>query len=839
MLGGMLDKLTLLEKAALLGGKSVWETRDLPRRGIGSVLMADGPHGVRRQSGSFDNLGLGESEPATCFPTSAAVANSWDLFLAEEIGRALGAEAAAQGVDVLLGPGLNIKRSPLAGRNFEYFSEDPYLAGKLAAAFVRGIQSQGTAATPKHFAANNQELRRMASDSVVDERTLREIYLTAFEIVVREAHPRALMSSYNLVGGTYAHENRWLLTEVLRDEWGFDGVVITDWGGGNDAVAAVEAGGTIEMPKPGLGSARQIVRAVEVGELAVEHLDARAAEVLKLVREARTTAGAADLDAHHALARRAAAESAVLLRNEGGILPLRAGTSVALIGDMAETPRYQGAGSSLVNPTRLSTAREAFASSGLSLAGFARGYRRNSAADPELERAAVDLAAEADVAVLFLGLDEASESEGTDRTSLAMPAAQISLLRAVAAKNPRVVVVLSAGGVVDLSWSGLTQGLLHAHLAGQAGAEGIVDVLTGAVNPSGKLAESYPHALGDTPTHATFPAEVRHAMYREGPFVGYRFYEAAGRPVKHPFGFGLSYTTFEYSGLAVLADGVRFTVTNTGPVAGAEVAQLYVSRPGSAVLRPEKELKGFAKVFLEPGESRQVTIPFDRYTWRHYDVGAGAWRTEGGTWEVRIGASSADIRLTGETVVDGEVVASPYDVAAMRSALLRGADDATFALLLGRPVPREAAARELTASDPLRELHRARSPLARLAIRVLRSRIRRAEEQGRADLNLLFVYNMPLRAVAKMSGGRLDDAMVQALLTAINGRHLRGIRQLVRAFLRNRRNMAQAEAELRKAGIVLRPVPSSMADFVASIPVVPGVPFHEDDVEFDEDPEAL
>lgn len=792
----MTPRLTTLEQAALLSGKSVWQTRDIA--GLRSIFMADGPHGIRKQLGSSDHLGLGASQPATCFPTAASVANSWDESLAEEVGRALGAEAAAQEVDVLLGPGLNIKRNPLAGRNFEYFSEDPFLAGKLAAGYVRGIQSQGVAATPKHFAVNSQELRRMASDSVVDERTLRELYLTAFEIVVREAHPRAIMSSYNQINGTYAHENRHLLTEILREEWGFDGAVITDWGGGNDPVAAVTAGGSIEMPAPGLDSARRIVAAIEAGALDPANLEARAAEIVRLVSEARAEAGApVDAAAHHALARRVAAASVVLLRNEDAMLPLSDGTRVAVIGDMAKTPRYQGAGSSVVNPTQLDTPLNSIRATGLTLASYSPGYSRGAAPDAELVAEAVEAARGADVALLYLGLDEASESEGVDRAHIDLPEAQVRLLEAVAVANANVVVVLNAGAVVNLAWQDKARAIVHGYLGGQAGAGAVLDVITGAVNPSGKLAETYPLALEDVPSSGAFPATGRHSLYREGPFVGYRYFEAAGCPVRYPFGHGLSYTTFTYSDLVLSDDDAEFTLSNTGDAAGAEVAQLYVSLPGSAILRPDKELKGFTKVELAPGETRRVSIPFDAYTWRHFDVSSDRWAVETGQWRVQIGASSTDIRLTGDLRVEGEDTVSPFEVPAMRAALLRGITDEEFSALLGRDLPAEPTG-PIQANDPVSSLARAKSPLARLAHRIMAGVKQRAEAKGQPNLDVAFTYNMPLRAIAKMTGGTVDMAMVDGIVTIVNGRFFAGFGATIRAFFRNRRANRRTAAQLTR-----------------------------------------
>ncbi|WP_231915997.1 glycoside hydrolase family 3 C-terminal domain-containing protein [Microbacterium karelineae] len=794
-------QLSLLEKAALLSGHDTWRTRGIPRLGIERLWLSDGPHGVRKQTGSADHLGLNGSQEATCFPTAAGIANTWDEPLAEEIGAALGREASAQGVDVLLGPGLNIKRSPLGGRSFEYFSEDPEVAGRMAAAYVRGIQAQGVAATPKHFAANSQELRRMASDSVVDERTLREIYLAAFETVVREAAPWAIMSSYNRIDGVYAHENRRLLTDVLREEWGFDGAVVSDWGGGNDAVAAVAAGGTLEMPSPGFTSAREIVEAVRDGRLDEADLDARVAELLTLVD--RTTAretARVDLAAHHALARRAAAASAVLLRNEADALPLAPGTRVAVIGDFAENPRYQGAGSSLVNPTRLATLVEAVGESPLDLVEFARGFRRDGSPDPALQSEAAAAARRADVAIVHLGLPETAESEGLDRESLALPRNQADLLRSVRATAKRVVVILAAGGAVEMPWAEAPDAIVFAALGGQAGAEGLVDVLTGAVTPSAKLAETFPVRLEDTPAHRRFPSAGPAAEYREGPFIGYRHSETAGAPVAFPFGFGLSYTTFAYRDLVVSQEEATFTLENTGSVAGAEIAQVYVSRlDASGVLRPALELRGFRKVALEPGESRTVTVPLGERALRHYDVETASWQVESGAYEVRIGASVRDIRLSGRIDVAGTIEAGTPDpaLAAYAAADVVDVSDDAFRALLGREIPAHEETAEIRANDPLLRLEHAPSAVGRFAFRALDRRRRALERRGTPDLNTLFLLNMPFRAISKMSGGFASPALVDGVLTIINGRALRGLGQVLAAFLRGRRSERAGHRRLR------------------------------------------
>ncbi|PVU83566.1 glycosyl hydrolase [Cellulomonas sp. WB94] len=786
----MIENLSLLEKAALLTGKSVWETHDLPRHGLRSLWLADGPHGVRKQVGSADHLGLNGSEPATCFPTAAAVANSWDVELAETVGMALGAEAAAQGVDVLLGPGLNVKRSPLGGRGFEYFSEDPLLAGTMAAGYVRGIQSHGVAACPKHFAANSQELRRMVSDSVVDERTLREIYLTAFGIVVTEAHPRAIMSAYNLVNGVYANESRFLLTDVLRDEWGFGGAVVTDWGGSNDLVEGVRAGSNLEMPAAGLGSARQIVAAVQSGRLAEADVDARVQEMVRLVVESREpgTAPAVDAVEHHALAREVAARSAVLLKNSGALLPLAPGTRVAVIGDFARTPRYQGAGSSAVNPTRLDSVLDMVGESGLTMTTFVPGFRRNGTPDAALRAEAVEAARRADVVLLFLGLDEIAESEGLDRSTLSLDAAQVEVLEAVAAVNSRTVVVLAGGGVIETPWLGSAQALVHGYLSGQAGAGGLLDVLTGVVNPSGRLAETVPVVLADTPTAGKFPATGRTAEYREGLYVGYRYYTTAQVPVAFPFGFGLSYTTFAYSDLSATADEATVTVTNTGAVAGADVVQLYVHRVSPGVHRPVRTLAGFARVSLAPGKSATVAVPLGEAAFRHWDTASGAWQVEQGAWLVLAGAHVDDLPVSVSLDVVGTVPARVDDVPERyRTGDVHDVPDTDFVALLGRPLPVSSWSGPLGVNDALDRMADARSPLARVAYRVLAWRRDVAERKGKPDLNIMFLLNMPPRAIGKMTNGMVSAEMVDGVVSIVNGRFLAGAGATIRAFVRNRR----------------------------------------------------
>lgn len=790
----MIKKMTLEEKAAFLSGKGEWQTWDFERLGIPSMYCSDGPHGIRKQAGAGDHLGLNPSLPATCFPTAATMANSWDPALGEEIGRALGEEARVQDVHVVLGPGLNIKRSPLCGRNFEYFSEDPYLAGKMAAGYVRGIQSKGRYACPKHFAVNSQELRRMAMNAVVDERTLREIYLTGFEIAVKEGGAKALMTSYNQVNGTYSNENTHLLKDILREEWGYEGIVITDWGGSNDHVKGVAAGSVLEMPTPGMDSARQIVKAVQENRIPEEAVDACVDRlldaVLTLTGRQEEKPSEFDKEAHHALAKKAAAQSAVLLKNQEDILPLKPGTHVALIGDFAFEPRYQGAGSSMVNTIKLDKMSELIGGYDLTVVGMARGYKRDGEVDTVLEKEAVDLAQSVDVVLYCFGLDELSESEGVDRTHMRIPQNQITLLEAMARVNENIVGILSAGAVVEMPWHTSLKALLHGYLYGQAGAGAMLDIITGKVNPSGRLNETYPVRYEDTPAFKYFPSEERNSEYREALYVGYRYYDTAKVRVLYPFGFGLSYTEFQYRDLTVNPEGAEFTLTNTGNRDGAEVAQLYIGMKDGKVFRPAKELKGFQKVFLKAGESRRVHIPFDDKTFRYWNVRTDQWETEGGTYTIMIGASCLDIRLRTETEIEGTTDTYPYYTNRMPSyysGLIGQVEDQEFQELLGYPIPSGKWNGDLTVNDAICQMYYAKSPAARFVYKKLTQMKKKSEDAGKPDLNILFIYNMPFRAIAKMTGGMVSMEMVEGIVTMVNGHLFRGLGHTIAGFFRNQR----------------------------------------------------
>ena len=802
-----IGRLGLLEKAALLSGGGAWKSRALPRRGLPALFFSDGPHGLRKQEGVGDHLGLNASLPATCFPTAATVANSWDTALAEEVGEALGSEARSQGVDILLGPGLNIKRSPLCGRNFEYFSEDPYLSGKLAAAYVRGIQRGGALACVKHYAVNSQEFRRMILNAEVDERALREIYLTGFEIAVKEGKPGALMTSYNQVNGLQSNENPQLMLEILRKEWGYDGMVVTDWGGSDDHIRGIQCRTTIEMPDPGLHAAREVMHAVERGELSEAEIDACLSDYFRTLRRVAVQAKKAkpvDPLRQHALARRAARESAVLLKNDG-ILPLTGEETVALIGDFARVPRYQGAGSSLVNSRRVETLRGQLTQRlGQKLLGTVSGYARHGNDTKRQEarrlRKALRLARRADCVIFCGGLDEMAETEGLDRKTLALPTAQRRALRALAAVNPNIVLVLSAGSVVDLAPAARARAILHGYLGGEAGAGAMAELLYGDANPSGKLAESYPLALSDTPAYPYRKLRGNCAEYRESIYVGYRYYDKAKVPLRYPFGFGLSYTRFVYEDLRLGEAGVRFRLRNTGSRAGAEIAELYIGAAESQTFRPEKELKGFVKVFLQAGEEKEVFIPFDDMSFRVFDSVSNRFLEESGRYRILIGASAADIRLNGELVRAGEKLGLPDEKKRLPHYFSGAAQQigrAEFERLLGRKLERHPIAGELLRGDAVHELRRSRGLLARMLYRQLRRALNRSAAQREPDLNLIFAYHMPFRAFSKFGSGKISPGMTEGLLMMLNGHLFGGFRKFVIESIKNRRENRRNEKALR------------------------------------------
>lgn len=789
----IISKMSLEEKALMMSGKNTWQTVDFEKYGIPSMTMSDGPHGLRRQAGAGDHLGLNASLSATCFPTAATVANSWDEELGEEIGVALAEEAATMDVNVILGPGLNIKRSPLCGRNFEYFSEDPYHAGKMAAAYVRGMQSQGGSACPKHFAANSQELRRMANDSVVDERTFREIYATGFEIAVKEGKAKAIMSAYNEINGVYANENSHLLQEILVDEWGFDGCVISDWGGSNNHALGVQNGSHLEMPGTGKSGMRDIVKAVQAGTLKEEVLDQRLDELLSLIFATHGTTEKAkgttfDIETHHKLARKAAEESIVLLKNQDNILPLKPGTKVAVIGDFARKPRYQGAGSSLVNPAKEPEAiLDRIGEYDIVMVSYEQGYVRNRPPKMDLLRKAKEAAKGADVVLFFGGLDEISESEGLDRTHMMMPEAQGMLIDELSTVNENLVVVLSAGSAIEMPWHQYVKGIVHGYLGGQAGASAMLNVLTGKVNPSGRLNETYPIHYEDTPCYHYYPGKERSSEFREALYVGYRYYTTIDKKVRYPFGYGLSYTKFRYYNLKVNEQGVTFGIENTGDVAGAEVAQLYIGKKSDTVFRPVRELKGFKRVVLAPGEETEVTIPFDDKTFRFFDTRTNTWEIESGEYQIMIGTDAETMQLQASMQVNGTVAEGPYRRDKMPeyfSGKVKVVGDEAFEQLYGRPIPDGSWSGEIGMNDAVCQLYYGKGIIGKIFYGVLRLMLKISEWQGKPNLNVLFNYNMPIRGYAKMTGGFVTMEMARALTEMANGHRIKGTAHLIRATIR-------------------------------------------------------
>ena len=670
--------LTLDEKASLTSGADFWTTKAIDRIGLPSIMMTDGPHGLRKQAGGTDHLGLSSSVPATCFPPAVGIGSTFDPQIIERVGAAIGIEAAIEDVAVVLGPGINIKRSPLCGRNFEYFSEDPLVSGILGAASVRGVQSQGVGTSLKHFAANNQEFDRMRASSDIDPRPLHEIYLRGFERVVTEAQPWTVMCSYNRINGVYASEDPWLLTRVLRDDWGFDGLVVSDWGAVNDRVAGVAAGLDLEMPSSGGRTDAQLVAAVRAGELSESVLDTAADRAIDLVRKAAqrpSVSGPLDVEAHHELAREAAGRSIVLLKNDDDLLPLDPSTRIAVIGAFATEPRFQGAGSSLINPTRVDRALDELRAVAGDTVSYAAGFGVEGGAIAASGRTAEDLrdeavaaASAADVAVVFLGLPAAQESEGFDREHIDLPAAQLAVLDAVIEANPATVVVLSNGGVVALPFADRVPAILETWLLGQAGGGAVADVLFGTVNPSGKLTETVPVRLEDNPSFGNFPGEFGHVRYGEGVLVGYRWYDAKGLDVTFPFGHGLSYTTFSYGDAEVstTSDGdlvVTVDVTNTGSRDGREIVQVYAAPVASAVQRAPRELKAFSSVAIAAGQTAAVELVVARADLAYWDVRVDRWIVEPGTYRIEVAASSRDIRSSATVEVEGDVVVLPLTMA--------------------------------------------------------------------------------------------------------------------------------------------------------------------------------
>lgn len=784
----IIAQMTLQEKCLLLSGKTTWNTRDIPRLHIPSMMLSDGPSGLRRQAGAGDHLGLNESTKATCIPSASTIANSWSVEIAEQMGAIVGADARAQGVQVVLGPGLNTKRSPLCGRSFEYYSEDPYLSGKLAAGYIRGVQSNGVSACAKHFAANSQEMLRMHSDSVMDERTLRELYLTNFEIAITEGKPRCVMTSYNKLNGIYTNESPHLY-DILRNEWGFNGMVVTDWGGSNSFVEGVRAGMNLEMPAAGLDSALQLKTAVEKGKIKEEVINQRVDELLDVIIQ--TTAlkpdNSVDTQKQHMQVRKAAEQCAVLLKNDDNILPLSANAKVAIIGDFAAHPRYQGAGSSMVNAQQVDETLQLIKDYFPHNIGYAQGFDRLDMENDALSREAIFLAKQAEAVLLYIGLPESFETEGLDRTHMRLPSNQIALIKKLATVNSHIIAVLSCGSAVEMPWIADCQALLYMGLAGEGAASATLDLLSGKANPGGKLSETFPIVYSDLPVSHYFPGEQATSEYRESIYVGYRYFATAKKDVRFPFGFGLSYTTFAYNNLVVNEQGATFDITNTGGCAGDEIAQMYIALPNAKIFRAAIELKGFVKVQLKPSETKRVNIPFDNYDFRYFNEQTNAWEIEGGEYQIMIGASSQDIRLMTTLAVKGTGKQNPYANKALdcyRTGNVMDVPDSAFAALLGHKIPLTNwdRGKPLDINDTVRQLFYSKNPVARLAYKVLRKKVNQAIANGKPDLNLLFIYNIPFRGMAKMMNGMVTMDMANDILLMCNGHWHKGLAWLIHHF---------------------------------------------------------
>lgn len=746
--------MTLREKIALCEGKNFWETKEFPQYGIPSMFMCDGPHGLRKQEGNHkDYLGVNDSRPATCFPAAVSTACSWDVELIGRIGSAIAEEAADQGVGLFLGPGVNIKRNPLCGRNFEYFSEDPYLAGKMAASFIKNAQKKGIGTCLKHFACYNQEFRRLSSDSILDDRTLREIYLSPFEIAVREGKPKTVMCAYNKINGVYCSDNRELLTDILRNEWGFEGLVVTDWGAMHDRIEAFKAGCDLNMPGGSSYMEQDVLGAVARGDLDEADIDRSVQRVKKLVLEAREALKnrtLCDYNAHHELARIAAEQSAVLLKNENNILPLKEGQKIAVVGDMAKNMRYQGSGSSHINPTRLVNPAEVLENSG------------------SIE--------DADVAVMFAGLPPEYESEGFDRDNMEMPQEHIKLIEETADRNPNTVVVLFCGAPVETPWADKVKGILYMGLPGQAGGEAVRNLLYGTANPSGKLAETWPVKYSDCPSATYYPQ--RDGQYREGIYVGYRYYDKAGVPVRWKFGFGLSYTEFTCSNPQLDGETVRITVTNTGNRPGSEVVQLYVAPPQDGIHRPVRELKRFAKVHLKPGESKEISFTLDERCFAVWDNG---WKVPPGKYTVLVGGNPDELMVAGFIEKSGKQVKIPDWQPGSWYEKPKGSPSLEqWEMMLGRKyVPYTVQKGRFTMNDTIAEMKEYSLVMSAL-YRYVKKVVSKGAKPGTPEYRMIIESSVgsPIRSI-QISGG-IKGNIFKSLLALANGKYIEGLITLLK-----------------------------------------------------------
>jgi beta-glucosidase len=799
----LISKMTLEEKASLCSGADFWHIKGIERLGIPSIMITDGPHGLRKQEGDTAELGLENSVPATCFPTASSLAATWNRDLIFEVGQALAEECKQEKVSILLGPGANIKRSPLCGRNFEYFSEDPYLSGQIAKSHINGVQSLGIGTSLKHYAANNQEYRRMTINAVIDERALREIYLAGFEIAVKEAQPWTLMGAYNRVNGIYACEHPDQLCKILKEEWDHDGFVITDWGAMNERVDALEAGLELEMPGPSAGNDIKIVEAVKNGKLDEAILDEAVTRILKIIAKAEETLTddfKYDPQAHHALARSAASEGVVLLKNNDSLLPLNKDTKVALIGEMAKTPRYQGAGSSLIQPTQIDNIYDEIVKiTGEEKITFAPGYTvKGIEVNEELIEEAVKSSKDADIVVICAGLPDSYEAEGLDRDHMRMPESHNKLIDAITKAHSKVIMVLSNGSPVEMPWIDQVEGILEGYLGGQAGAGAIADVLYGIINPSGKLAETFPKRLEDNASSEYFPSGPKTVEYRESIFVGYRFFNSVDKDVLFPFGFGLSYTTFEYKNLKLkqnkISDQesleVSLKVKNSGKTTGKEIVQLYVSPVSSKVFRSKIELKGFDKVELKPGEEKEISITLDRRAFAYYNTEISDWHVESGDYKILVGSSSIDIRLEDQISIESTQknipIAEKDKISAYMNISKSGKfGQVDFEKLIGYSLPNNQVIKNeaFTMNTPLGDMEA--SFIGRQLGKMMEKQIEKlvkADPDGATALMMKsMIKGMPLRTLLMMGGDRLNREMLEGLLQMINGKFFKGLFALIKA----------------------------------------------------------
>lgn len=794
--------MTLEEKASLTSGQDFWQSQDIERFKIPKMFLADGPHGIRRQAAAADHLGLNESLKATCFPTAVSLANTWNTALIEKVGHALGSEAVSQKVNILLGPGTNIKRNPLCGRNFEYYSEDPYLSGKMVSAQIRGIQANGVSACVKHFAVNNQEERRMVIDSVIDERTLREIYLTPFEMAVKEGQVKTLMSAYNKVNGTFANENIHLLRTILREDWGFNGMIVTDWGGNNDRISGLIAGNDLEMPGNGGDTNKEIVDAINNKVLDEKYLD-EAVDRILTINDSTTKAltnfqEKVDLEKNHQTAYEAAQEAIILLQNKNNILPLNDKDKVCIIGEFAENPRYQGAGSSIVNPTKLEKTLDFIAQYPLNYIGYAKGFKRYGKKSNKRLKEAIKLSQKADIIILYLGLDEITEVEGLDRSNMKLPSNQLRLVDELSKLGKKIVVVLSSGSAIEIPFTHKVDGIVHGYLLGQANARAILDVLTGKVNPSGRLSETIALKYEDIPSAPYFPGKEATVEYREGLYVGYRYFDKVNKNVLYPFGYGLSYTTFSYSDLKISDKGITLNVTNTGNFDGSEVVQLYVGMDNSNLYRPKKELKGFSKVFLKKGETKSVFIPFDDYTFRYFDMDKNTFLIEEGAYQIYVGKNVNEIILTGEIGKNGVKTVYNETIPSYYSGDVKSIQLKEFENLLKHKAPnpkRQFIKKNRIVVDyntTVAELRYAKGWTGRLfawAIRVLPKVLKFFGKKQLSNTIYMGMYHQPMRGISRMTNGMINWDQLKGLLMMFNGHFFRGFKAFRKASKQKRKRL--------------------------------------------------